>query len=659
MLDKINKPEDIKKLSFHELSILAEEVRKRIITVTSKNGGHVASSLGATDFIIALLKVFNPLHDNIIFDVGHQAYAYKILTGRNESFDTLRTLGGISGFSNIFESKYDSFTVGHASTSISATLGIAVAKEMMSQKGTTIAVIGDGALTGGMAFEGLNQAGHLNKNMIVVLNDNEMSISKNVGALQNYLTNVLVSKSYNSLKKQVWNMSQTFPDRIRRAFISGAQKIEESLMNIVVPNIIFEDLGFKYVGPINGHDIPRICRVFKKVKENITGPVLIHLITQKGKGYNHAESDSSKYHGVGPYCLETGVADTSTTKSWSMVFGDKLCELASKNEKIVAITAAMSDGTGLQEFSEKFEKRFFDVGISEQHAVTFAAGLAIKELRPYVAIYSTFLQRAIDQIIHDVALQKLPVVFCIDRSGLVGEDGATHQGVFDLSYLQFIPNMTIISPAFKHELEWALEWCLQHNDGPVAIRYPRGSTNGVPPFMPRSGDLRSPQSRSDDLRSPQSRIDDLRSPHQRRDTVGTMTIEDHRYESPKIINNIVITGVGNAYHIATELAHLITQNHPSITPTLINPLFIKPYDKELFDTVYENAQYHLVIEENAEIGGFASRLALDYSLSNCKTVPSAIPDIFIEHGKIEQLREAIELTAEKIYKKNEFIWSTK
>ncbi|MCL2065187.1 MAG: 1-deoxy-D-xylulose-5-phosphate synthase [Candidatus Cloacimonetes bacterium] len=612
MLEKIKGPEDVKKLCFQELTELAEDVRQRIIEITSKNGGHVAPSLGATDFIIALLKVFNPLHDNIVFDVGHQAYAYKILTGRNESFDTLRTLGGISGFNNIFESKYDSFTVGHASTSISATLGIAIAKEQKSLKGNSIAVIGDGALTGGMAFEALNNAGHMQKNIIVILNDNEMSISQNVGALQNYMTNVLVSKSYNSMKKQVWDLSQSLPDKVRRTFIYGAQKIEESLMNIIVPNIIFEDLGFKYVGPIDGHDIPRLCRIFMKAKDNIVGPILIHLITQKGRGYSHSETDSTKYHGVGPYNQETGKTDSFVGKSWSQVFGDKLCEMAEKNKDIVAITAAMGDGTGLKVFSEKYKTKFFDVGIAEQHAVTLAAGMAIKGLRPFVAIYSSFMQRALDQVIHDVALQKLPVVFCIDRAGVVGEDGFTHHGVFDLSFLQFIPNLTIIAPATDKELQEALDWSIEYKDGPVAIRYPRGIA-----------------------------CNDLKQ----------TPIENKEY-------TIAITGVGHSFETANKLYEMILREFVEVGQVnqysnenilLLNPIFLKPYNKEIYDKVYKECKYHIVIEENAEIGGFASRLALDHSLSECKTLPFGVPDYFIEHGKIEELRDIIGLTAEKIY----------
>ncbi|HOD54811.1 MAG TPA: 1-deoxy-D-xylulose-5-phosphate synthase N-terminal domain-containing protein, partial [Candidatus Cloacimonadota bacterium] len=353
MLEKIKTPEQIKRLHYNELIELAEDVRKRIIDVTSKNGGHIAPSLGATDFIIAMLKVFNPLQDRIVFDVGHQSYAYKILTERNERFDTLRTYEGISGFNNIFESPYDAFGVGHSSTSISAALGICLAKEMQKEKGHSIAVIGDGALTGGMAFEALNHAGHLQKNFIVVLNDNEMSISKNVGALQNHLANMMTSKSYNYLKKQVWDKSSVLPTKMRRRFITGAQKLEESLINILVPNIFFEDLNFKYVGPIDGHDIPRLVRIFNKVKDNMEGPVLIHLITKKGKGYSFAEKQVSKFHGIGPFDLKTGDVCSAKQASWSEVFGSKLISLSEKNKKIVAITAAMADGTGLTEFSKK------------------------------------------------------------------------------------------------------------------------------------------------------------------------------------------------------------------------------------------------------------------------------------------------------------------
>ena len=611
MLEKINKPEDVKKLSFNELIVLAQEVRERIIEVTSINGGHVAPSLGATDFIIALLKVFNLKTDNIVFDVGHQSYAYKILTGRNDRFDTLRTMGGISGFNNSAESEYDSFTVGHASTSISVTLGINIARLHQGKHGTSIAVIGDGALTGGMAFEALNHAGHLGQNMVVILNDNNMSISKNVGALQNYLTNVLISKSYNVFKKQVWDLVHTLPTSIRSKFVTGAQKMEGSLMNIIVPNIFFEDMGFKYVGPVDGHDIPRMCRVFNQVLNNISGPVLIHLITTKGKGLPYAENDSSKFHGIGPFDHETGVTNGNNDASWSTVFGKKLVDLAEIYKDIVVITAAMTDGTGLSEFAKRYPDRLYDVGIAEQHAVTLAAGMASKGLKPFVAIYSSFLQRSVDQIIHDVALQKLPVVLCIDRSGLVGEDGATHQGVYDLSYLQFIPNITIISPACESDLKSALEWAALNIDTPVAIRYPRGVA------------------------------------------ISFINHKSHfEYMKADVWakgRDIAITGVGQSFTTAAKVYDMLKEDNPTISAYLINPLFIKPYDKALYDEIYNTCQYHFVIEENAQIGGFASRLCLDYSMSDCRTVSYAIPDVFVEHGKIEQLRGLVGIETGKVF----------
>jgi 1-deoxy-D-xylulose-5-phosphate synthase len=614
MLEKIIKPDDIKRLSYKDLNELAEEVRQRIIEVTSTNGGHVASSLGATDFIIALLKVFDLNTDKIIFDVGHQSYAYKILTERNDRFDTLRTYKGLGGFNNIFESEYDAFTVGHASTSISAALGIEIAKTHFNKQGKTIAVIGDGALTGGMAFEAMNHAGHLRKKLIVILNDNEMSISANVGALHNYLTNMLVSKSYNSIKKQVWDISQSLPEKIRSTFIYASQKMEGSLKNIIVPNFFFEALGFQYVGPVDGHDIPRMCRIFRNINDNVHKPIIIHLATTKGKGVYYAEQNSSKFHGVGPFDHNTGVTNGSNATSWSDVFGNKLIELANNNDKIYAITAAMKDGTGLNNFAEIFQNRFIDVGIAEQHAVTLSAGMALNGLKPFVAIYSTFLQRSIDQIIHDVALQKLPVVFCIDRSGIVGEDGATHQGVFDLSYLQFIPNLVIISPVNSYELENAMEWASSVTDAPIAIRYPRGiahkeSDRNNEKFTPFNANV------------------------------------IHRGKK------IAISGVGSAFNIAEKVYLFIKNESIDFEPYLINPLFIKPYNKEIYDDVYENCDFHFIIEDNAEIGGFASRLALDYATYNCKTIPFGIPDEFIEHGNIDVLRDKYNINAVKIAQK--------
>lgn len=609
MLERIKKASDIKLLHYNELVELAKDVRKRIIEVTSKNGGHIAPSLGATDFIIALLKVFNPLQDRIVFDVGHQSYAYKILTGRNDRFDTLRTYEGISGFNNIFESPYDAFGVGHSSTSISSAFGICMAKDLLQQKGHSIAVIGDGALTGGMAFEALNHAGHMQKNFIVILNDNEMSISKNVGALQNHLANMMTSKSYNYLKKQVWDKSSVLPTNLRRRFIYGAQKIEESLINILVPNIFFEDLGFKYVGPVDGHDIPRLIRIFNKVKENMEGPVLIHLITKKGKGYSFAEKNVSKFHGIGPFDKETGLSSPANSKSWSEVFGDKLIALAENNNKLVAITAAMADGTGLNKFSQKFPKRFFDVGIAEQHAVTFAAGLAVQGIKPFVAIYSTFMQRAFDQVIHDVALQKLPVVFCLDRAGLVGEDGATHHGVFDLSFLQIIPNLVIIAPHTKEELESAIEWSANYMEGPVAIRYPRGSATisekPAPEFV-----------------------------------IGQSEIISEGEE-------LAIIGIGSTVNIAKETAEILASSL-KFKPMVVNLRFVKPLDLTLINKLTNEFKYVITIEENALLGGIGADFSALLSACKISVYSYGIPDSFVTHGHSTILKKTLGLNPEDI-----------
>lgn len=612
MLEKIKTPKDVKKLSIKDLDILAKEIRQRIIEVTAKTGGHVAPSLGATDLTIALLKVFNPLSDRIIWDVGHQSYAYKILTERNEQFDTLRQLDGISGFNNIFESKYDAFGVGHSSTSISAALGITVAKELKKTKGRTIAVIGDGALTGGMSFEAMNHAGHLQKNMIVVLNDNNMSISKNVGALQAYLTNILVSRSYNAIKGKIWDLFQHFPYRIKRKLIVVAQKFEENLINFFVPNVIFEDLGFKYVGPVDGHDIERLISIFNKVKKNIIGPVMIHVVTRKGKGYEFAENDAPRFHGLGPYEVETGKCVGKKESSYSNYFGSVLCEIAQKNKKVIAITAAMTDGTGLVEFAKKFPDRFFDVGIAEQHAVTFAGGLAVQGLKPFVAIYSTFLQRAFDQVIHDIALQKLPVVFCLDRAGLVGEDGATHHGAFDLSYLNLIPNLIVMAPSNAHEFSKMLKFAAGYGEGPVAIRYPRGSAIF-----------------SDKEISP---------------------LEIGKYDVTEKGSKIAIMGIGKAYMDAEKVHELMKNEFPKLKPYLINVRFLKPIDKELLKRLKNKLDYIFTIEDNSIIGGFGSQIKDYFADSKTKVYSFGIPDQFVTHGKMDELKKLIKTSPEHIYK---------
>ncbi len=612
MLNKIKSPVDVKKLSLSDLSKLAIEVRKRIIEVTAKNGGHVAPSLGATDLVIALLKMFDPLEDRIVWDVGHQSYAYKILTERNDRFDSLRQLNGISGFNNVAESKYDAFGVGHSSTSISAALGIAVAREKLQKKGRTIAIIGDGALTGGMSFEALNHTGHLQKDMIVILNDNNMSISKNVGALQSYLTNILVSRSYNRAKNLVWDFVQHFPGRIKRRAILSARKLEESLINTLAPNIIFEDLGFKYLGPIDGHDIPRLIRIFHKVKNNLTGPVFIHIVTKKGKGYEYAEENAPRFHGLGPYEVRTGKSVKIKQPSYSSVFGDTMCNLAKKNKKLIVITPAMKVGSGLTEFAEKFPEQFFDVGIAEQHAVTFAGGLAIQGLKPFVAIYSTFLQRAYDQLIHDVALQKLPVVFCLDRAGLVGEDGATHHGAFDLSYLNVVPNLMIMAPANKEEFVEMLKFAENYQGGPIAIRYPRGNIDNSETAISK--------------------------------------IEAGKFAIQKAGKNIALIGIGKAFNSAKFVYEKICAENSELRPYLINARFLKPFDSETLEKISQKVDKIFTFEENALTGGFGSVIKDKIAHHKIEVHSFGLPDEFVPHGKTNDLKKELGLADEQILK---------
>jgi len=612
MLEKINTPKDVKKLSIAQLQELAEDVRKRIIQVTAETGGHVAPSLGATDIAIAILKMFDPLEDRIVWDVGHQSYAYKILTERNEKFETLRQFNGLSGFNNIFESKYDAYGVGHASTSISAALGITVAKEIKGEKGRAIAIIGDGALTGGMSFEALNHAGHLQKDMIVILNDNNFSISKNVGALQSYLTNMLVSRPYNATKNLIYDFVQHLPHRIRRRVILSARALEENMINSLAPNIIFEDLGFKYLGPIDGHDIPRMIRIFHKIKTNLTGPIFVHIVTQKGKGYEHAEDDAARFHGLGPYEIKTGKSKKKKGETYSKVFGNTLCKIAAKNKNIVAITAAMTDGTGLADYAEKFPNQFFDVGIAEQHAVSFAGGLAVQGIKPFVAIYSTFLQRAYDQVIHDIALQKLPIVFCLDRAGLVGDDGATHHGVFDLSYLNLIPGLLILIPTNAEELSAMLEFAAEYKEGPIVIRYPRGCAKY------------------------------LDKPIQ--------SIEIGKGEVVHEGKDVAIIGVGKAMEDAEFIYQDLKTKLPEVNPYLFNPRFLKPLDTNFLDDLKSKVHTVITIEDNALIGGFGATIKSHFSNSDVKVYSFGIPDKFIEHGTVDQLKDMIGITPEKITK---------
>ncbi|MDD2229044.1 MAG: 1-deoxy-D-xylulose-5-phosphate synthase [Candidatus Cloacimonetes bacterium] len=613
ILERITDPQVIKELDSNELQLLAKEVRARIVEVVSHTGGHLAPSLGTVDFTIALLHLFDPLKDRIVWDVGHQSYGWKILTGRNAKFDTLRTLGGISGFTNRDESPYDAFSTGHSSTSISAALGIACARDITSQTGHSIAVIGDGALTGGISFEALNHAGHLQKDkFIVILNDNAMSISKNVGGLQKYMARMMASRSYNTLKQQIWDLSGSLPSSVRRRFIYGARKLEESMMNILIPNIIFEDLGFKYVGPIDGHDIDHLVSILKRVKNFMVGPVLIHVVTQKGKGYAPAEKNASLFHGIGPFEPKSGEPICSGKESWCEVMGKCLVRLAEKQENITAITAAMATGTGLSPFEQSFPDRFFDVGIAEQHAVTMAAGMATKGIKPFVTIYSTFLQRALDQIIHDVAMPRLPVVFCIDRAGLVGEDGATHHGAFDLAFLNFIPNLVILSPYTANEMEAMMKWAANYMDGPVAIRYPRGT-----------------------------------APCELQDT-ETAEFSYNKAVFHQKGEGIALITAGSAFQLGEQVWGKLKQ--AGLNPYLLRFPCLKPLDEDALSVLGTSCHHIYTFENGSIIGGIGSRISQLLSKYSVIVQNFGYPDEFITHGKTDLLLEQIGFTADKLSK---------
>ncbi len=612
ILSQIKEPEQIMELDYEELRQLAEEIRGQIISTVVKTGGHLAPSLGVVDLTLALYKVFNFKKDKLIWDVGHQAYAHKIITRGIEKFKTLRKLGGISGFPRIGESPYDFFGVGHSSTSISAALGFAVARDLKGEDHKIVAVIGDGSMTAGMAFEALNHAGDLEKDLIVVLNDNEMSISKNVGALSAFLSRKLADKRFVKFKQDLKKWLKQIP-RVGEDILNYARRSEESLKNLFTPGILFEAFRFYYIGPVDGHDIKKMVKVFSEVKE-LERPVLIHVLTKKGKGYPPAEKDPMSFHGIGK--LKGVKSKEQRPPSYSEVFGDTLCDLAAKDRRIVAITAAMPQGTGLSGFMQQFPDRFFDVGICEQHAVTFAAGLAAQGYKPVVAIYSTFLQRGYDQVIHDVCLQNLPVVFCLDRGGLVGEDGPTHHGTFDLSFLRVIPNMTIMAPKDERELQNMLYTALLM-DSPVAIRYPRGRGKGV----------------------------DLQNSYEK--------IAVPKGEILRQGDDLLIIAVGSMVEYSLEAATL-AKDRIGVDVCVFNTRFIKPLPPEILEIV-KNFNKIIIVEENALIGGFSAgilELLNDNNmLSGKRIIRLGIPDRFIEHGPQSELRSMLGLDGEGIFKK--------
>ncbi len=614
ILDNIRNPEDLRKLELEQLPALAQEIRQEIINTVSKTGGHLASSLGAVELTLALHYTFNTPTDCLLWDVGHQVYTHKILTGRLERFSTLRQLGGLSGFPNKDESPYDLVTCGHASTSVSTALGLAIARDLKKEAHKIAVIIGDAALAGGMAFEALNQAGHLKKDLIIILNDNELSISPTIGALSRYLNRILTNPAYNRIRRDVEGVLKRIPRFGFRAY-RAARRLEEGLKNLLVPGMLFEELGFRYFGPIDGHNIAQLVRTFQNLK-SLNEPILIHVVTKKGKGYRFAEERPGDFHGTGPFNIETGekaVTVKDGRKTFTEAFGEKMVELANRDERIIGITAAMIDGTGMGRFASDFPDRFFDVGISEEHAVTFAAGVCLKGFRPFVAVYSTFLQRGYDQIIHDVCLQNLPVVFCIDRAGVVGEDGPTHQGLFDIAYLRHIPNLVVMAPQDPDELASMLEFALRYK-GPVAIRYPKGSAIS----------------------------------HKSQAT--SQSIQLGKAEVVKEGGDLAILALGSMVDIAIETEGILSQKY-GLNCQIVNARFARPLDDQLIGRAASVIKKIVTLEEGVLDGGFGSAVLEFIEQGNFKDVRVkriGFPSLFLEHGRRNEIFAKYNMTPEAI-----------
>ncbi len=609
ILDKINCTKDVKNLNYKQKDKLCKEIRDYIIQVVSKNGGHLASNLGVVELTVALHSVFNMPEDKIVWDVGHQTYVHKILTGRKEKLKTLRKLGGIAGFPKSEESEYDSFNTGHSSTSISVALGMAKARDIKNKKNYVIAVIGDGALTGGMALEALNDAGSSKTNLIVILNDNEMSISKNVGGISLFLNRIRSRKFYRKSNNYIKKITKKIPF-VGNKIIHIVRKIKYSLKQLLISNMLFEDMGFRYIGPINGHDIEKMESIFK-IAKTIDGPVLLHVVTKKGKGYKPAEENPDKFHSTSSFNIEDGRPKKQKSKDYSQVFGDKLVSLAKKNEKIVAITASMKDGTGLSKFSKEFPQRFFDAGIAEQHSLAMAAGMAKEGLIPVVPIYSTFYQRAFDQVIHDIALQNLHVVLCVDRAGIVGNDGETHQGIYDLSFFNIVPNLQILAPKDFEELEQMLEYSINLN-APVVIRYPRGEE-----------------------------AKEKFKAHEK--------IQKGKAQIIKKGRDVSIIAIGKMVSRAVEVAKILEKNE--IEVEIINARFLKPLDNETIKQSINKTKNVITIEDNVIEGGLATKvieLIQNEKIKNINIKAKAYPDEFIKHGTTEELEKIYGLDAENI-----------
>lgn len=608
LLDRINAVNDIKKIDPKDYPALAEEIRQFLIGHISKTGGHLGSNLGTVELTMALHLSFQLPEDKIIWDVGHQSYTHKLLTGRKDQFDNLRKFGGMSGFPKRKESNCDSFDTGHSSTSISAGLGLVKARDIQGQKNSVISVIGDGSLTGGMAYEALNNAAKLETNFIIVLNDNNMSISENVGGISKYLNNIRTANAYLDIKEGVYNTLKDIPrgDRI----VEGIRKAKSGFKQLVVPGMFFEDMGITYLGPVDGHNIPAMLRMFQEAKR-VRNTVIVHVITQKGKGFEPAERHPARFHGAEPFDTETGIPlNPRTTANYTDIFSTVMCKLGARNEKVVAITAAMPDGTGLKRFRNMYPDRFFDVGIAEEHAVTFAAGLAVGGLKPVVAIYSSFLQRAYDQIIHDVCIQNLPVVFAVDRAGIVGSDGETHQGIFDLSYLSSIPNMHVMAPKNKWELSDMMKYALSLN-APVAIRYPRGEAYAG--------------------------LKEFRAP-----------IESFHAEAIYLEKDVCLLAVGSMVKTAEEVRKLIRE--AGYGCSLINARFVKPIDEKAVEYAKKHHGITAAMEENVASGGYGERVReyFDTLPGEGELLNFAIPDEYVEHGNVDLLKKEIGIDAESI-----------
>jgi 1-deoxy-D-xylulose-5-phosphate synthase len=612
ILDRIDSPKDLKALSWREMKQLAAEIREELVRTVSTTGGHLAPNLGVVELTLGLHYALDSPRDKIVWDVGHQSYTHKLITGRREQFNTLRQYGGISGFPKREESEHDIADTGHASTSISIALGLAEARDREVGDWTVVAVIGDGSLTGGMAYEGLNQAGHHKTKLIVILNDNVMSIATNVGAMSSYLNRMRLDPTYNKLRNEIEQRIKRIP-AIGETMLTIGEHLRDGLKQLLVPGMLFEELGFRYIGPIDGHNIEEIARTVQHAKQ-LDGPIIIHVLTKKGYGYEPAEKRPDEFHGTSPFVIETGKPKSvGTIPSYTEVFGRTLTELAARNKKIIAVTAAMPSGTGLDIFEKSFPDRFYDVGIAEQHAVTFSVGLALAGFVPVVAIYSTFLQRAYDQVVHDVCLQNIHVVFALDRAGVVGEDGPTHHGAFDLSYLRHMPNMSVMAPKdeeeFRHMLHTAVE-----GTGPIAIRYPRGSGTGVPM------------------------------------TCDFHLIEPGKAEVLKRGEDVCIFAVGRMVSVADKAASQLEKQ--GITTTLVNARFIKPLDERLVCELASQHRLLVTVEENSVVGGFGSAIleALARFGLTLPTVLLGIPDRFVEHGSPNELLTSVGLTPESLAK---------